>query len=54
MTQTAKLFITGRSQGVRLPREYRFEGTEVPADFMSEADRAQGEQQRDLFDDLDA
>jgi antitoxin VapB len=29
MTQTAKLFITGRSQAVRLPREYRFEGDEV-------------------------
>ena len=29
MTQTAKLFITGRSQAVRLPREYRFEGQEV-------------------------
>ncbi|MGO9513438.1 MAG: antitoxin [Steroidobacteraceae bacterium] len=29
MTDTAKLFITGRSQAVRLPREYRFEGEEV-------------------------
>lgn len=26
---TAKLFQTGRSQAVRLPKEYRFEGTEV-------------------------
>lgn len=26
---TAKLFKTGRSQAVRLPKEYRFEGTEV-------------------------
>jgi antitoxin VapB len=26
---TAKLFMTGRSQAVRLPKEYRFEGTEV-------------------------
>ena len=26
---TAKLFTNGRSQAVRLPREYRFEGTEV-------------------------
>lgn len=25
----AKLFLNGRSQAVRLPREYRFEGTEV-------------------------
>ena len=29
MNQTAKLFMTGRSQAVRLPMEYRFEGTEV-------------------------
>lgn len=82
MTDTAKLFITGRSQAVRLPMEYRFEGrevyirrdpatgdvilsrrpeswegffsldatTEVPADFMSEADRNQGKQNRDPFE----
>ena len=81
MTDTAKLFITGRSQAVRLTMEYRFEGnevfirrdpvtgdvvlsrrpttwedffaldklTEVPADFMSEADRNQGAQNRDPF-----
>ena len=29
MSQTAKLFINGRSQAVRLPAAYRFEGTEV-------------------------
>jgi antitoxin VapB len=29
MTDTAKLFTTGRSQAVRLPKEFRFEGTEV-------------------------
>ena len=29
MTQTAKLFMTGRSQAVRLPKEFRFEGKEV-------------------------
>jgi len=29
VTDTAKLFITGRSQAVRLPRAYRFEGQEV-------------------------
>ncbi len=29
MPQTAKLFRNGRSQAVRLPAEYRFEGTEV-------------------------
>lgn len=27
--RTAKLFTTGRSQAVRLPREFRFEGNEV-------------------------
>lgn len=29
MTRTAKLFTNGRSQAVRLPAAYRFEGTEV-------------------------
>ena len=79
MTNTVKLFITGRSQAVRLPMEYRFEGnevyirrdpltgdvvlsrgprswegffaldslTEVPADFMNEADRNQVAQDHD-------
>ena len=28
-TGTAKLFRNGRSQAVRLPREFRFEGTQV-------------------------
>ncbi len=83
MADTAKIFITGRSQAVRLPREYRFEGnevyirrdpstgdvvlsrrpenwdgffaldatTQVPADFMDEADRNQGPQDRDPFSD---
>ncbi len=83
MTNTAKIFITGRSQAVRLPMEYRFEGsevyirrdpatgdvvlsrrpaswdgffaldatTEVPDDFMSEADRNQGVHDRDPFAD---
>ncbi len=27
--KTAKLFLSGRSQAVRLPREFRFEGNEV-------------------------
>lgn len=27
--KTAKLFINGRSQAVRLPKEFRFEGSEV-------------------------
>lgn len=29
MLQTAKVFITGRSQAVRLPLEFRFDGPEV-------------------------
>ncbi|GAA4011456.1 type II toxin-antitoxin system VapB family antitoxin [Actimicrobium antarcticum] len=29
MSSTAKLFTTGRSQAVRLPKEFRFQGTEV-------------------------
>ena len=29
MSTTAKLFTTGRSQAVRLPKAFRFEGTEV-------------------------
>lgn len=29
MPQTAKLFMNGRSQAVRLPKQFRFEGTEV-------------------------
>ncbi|GAB2562175.1 AbrB/MazE/SpoVT family DNA-binding domain-containing protein [Dyella jejuensis] len=29
MSATAKLFMTGRSQAVRLPREFRFQGSEV-------------------------
>jgi len=29
MTKTAKLFTTGRSQAVRLPKEFRFESSEV-------------------------
>ena len=29
MTRTAKLFLNGRSQAVRLPADFRFEGQEV-------------------------
>ena len=31
MTTTAKLFMTGRSQAVRLPKSLRFEGSDVIA-----------------------
>jgi len=79
VTQTAKLFINGRSQAVRLPAAFRFEtkevfirrdpktgdvilsrkpttwegfftaleGANVPQDFLSDADRAQGTDGRD-------
>jgi antitoxin VapB len=82
MTDTAKLFTTGRSQAVRLPKAFRFEGqevfirrdprtgdvilskrppdwsglfaldatTEVPPDFLSDAERAQGPSPGDPFD----
>ncbi|WP_085315662.1 antitoxin [Derxia lacustris] len=82
MPITAKLFTTGRSQAVRLPMEFRFEGTEVyirrdpvtgdvilsrrpqswdglfaldtttevPSDFLTEADRNQGSHDRDPFE----
>ena len=29
MPRTARVFMTNRSQAVRLPKEFRFEGTEV-------------------------
>lgn len=29
MAKTAKIFMTGRSQAVRLPKEFRFDGNEV-------------------------
>lgn len=34
---TAKLFVTGRSQAVRLPKEFRFEGDEVFIKRVGEA-----------------
>lgn len=89
MSQTAKLFMNGRSQAVRLPAEFRFEGDEVeirrdektgdvilsgkdaqraarreaweqlfemlkevdvPDDFLSPEERAQGEHRPDPFE----
>jgi antitoxin VapB len=35
-TATAKLFRNGRSQAVRLPREFRFEGKEVRVRRLNE------------------
>ncbi|MBA2375387.1 MAG: type II toxin-antitoxin system VapB family antitoxin [Actinomycetota bacterium] len=34
---TAKIFMSGRSQAVRLPKEYRFEGGEVFVKRVGEA-----------------
>jgi antitoxin VapB len=83
MSQTAKLFTNGRSQAVRLPAAFRFEGKEVfirkdektgdvilsekptswdgffeamrgvdvPDDFLSPEERAQGEHRPDPFAD---
>ncbi|MBL8520640.1 MAG: antitoxin [Betaproteobacteria bacterium] len=34
---TAKIFQNGRSQAVRLPKEYRFEGTEVAIKKVGDA-----------------
>jgi len=35
--QTAKLFINGRSQAVRLPKEYKFSGKDVIIQKVGEA-----------------
>ena len=37
MLETAKLFINGQSQAVRLPKEYRFSGDEVGIKKVGEA-----------------
>lgn len=35
--KTAKLFVNGRSQAVRLPKDYQFEGSEVFVQKVGEA-----------------
>ncbi|MCO6553293.1 MAG: AbrB/MazE/SpoVT family DNA-binding domain-containing protein [Gilliamella sp.] len=84
MTQTAKIFMSGRSQAVRLPAEFRFDAkevfvkkdpitgdvilskksddwsdllkliaaTDVPDDFLSPEERAQGEHDRDPLEGI--
>ena len=37
MTATAKLFMNGRSQAVRLPADFRFEGKEVFIEHVGDA-----------------
>src|SRR5205085_869001 len=57
--QTAKLFKNGRSQAVRLPKEFRFEGEDVYVRrvaggvMLSPKEPAKGEWQ-DFFDALDS
>jgi antitoxin VapB len=47
MARTAKLFQNGRSQALRLPAEYRFEGSEVYIRRDAETDAPP--QKRKLF-----
>lgn len=59
MNNVAKIFQKGRSQAVRLPAAYRFEGKEVffhaleqanvPDDFLDTDERKQAIQDRDPF-----
>lgn len=37
MVRTAKLFMNGRSQAVRLPKEFRFDGSQVYIKKVGEA-----------------
>ena len=37
MRQTAKLFLNGRSQAVRLPKDFRFDGNEVSIERVGDA-----------------
>ncbi len=64
MAKTAKLFMNGRSQAVRLPKEFRFEGKEVSIRrdpvtgevVLAEAAARKGKSLQDwfrLFDSLD-
>jgi len=57
--QTAKLFKNGRSQAVRLPKEFRFEGDEVyvrregRSIVLSPKERSRKDQWKDFFAALD-
>lgn len=58
MTKTAKLFRNGRSQAVRLPAEFRFEGKEVAIRrdpetgdvILSEPPKSKKETWKDFFE----
>jgi antitoxin VapB len=50
MTQTAKIFTTGRSQAVRLPKAFRFEGKEVF--IRKEGDKVILSEKPDSWDDF--
>lgn len=57
--QTAKLFKNGRSQAVRLPKEFRFEGDEVyvrregRSVVLTPKEARKADQWQDFFDALD-
>jgi antitoxin VapB len=57
MTATAKLFKSGRSQAVRLPKEFRFEGKEVRVNRHGRAvllEPMQEEDWKSVFAKIDA
>jgi antitoxin VapB len=56
MRQTAKLFMNGRSQSVRLPKEFRFDGNEVTIERVGDAVvlRPLVNRWQAMFDQLDA
>ena len=50
MSATAKLFMHGRSQAVRLPKEFRFEGTEVRVSSVGDKVILEPVRKQPLFD----
>ena len=50
--QTAKIFQNGRSQAVRLPKEYRFEGSEVIAHKVGDVVMLMPSSQKDSWSTL--
>lgn len=61
MGQVAKLFMNGRSQAVRLPAKYRFEGTEVevrdgpePGEVIISPRKAEASKWEEMFSVIEA
>lgn len=61
MGQVAKLFMNGRSQAVRLPAKYRFEGTEVevrdgpkPGEVIISPRKAEAQKWEEMFAAIEA